>query len=73
MEWLLTDRTKQEHKTRPLSGGQDMTMLLTAFTMLAFAGVYALLMVMLGERAGALMSALSGRPAQPASRRLTLA
>lgn len=51
-----------------------MTMLLTAFTMIAFAAVYALLMAMLGERAGALMTALSGRPAQPAaSRRLTLA
>jgi hypothetical protein len=53
-----------------------MTMLLTAFTMLAFAGVYALLMAMLGERAGALLTALSGRPrdVQPAaSRRLTLA
>lgn len=57
-----------------------MTMLLTAFTMLAFAGVYALLMAMLGERAGALAAALSGRPrvlpvsVQPAAcRRLTLA
>jgi|PlaIllAssembly_1097288.scaffolds.fasta_scaffold3202412_2 hypothetical protein len=52
-----------------------MTMLLTAFTMIAFAGVYALLMAMLGERAGALMTALSGRPVQPpaATRRLTLA
>ena len=39
-----------------------MTMLLTAFTMLAFAGVYALLMAMLGERADALLTALSGRP-----------
>jgi hypothetical protein len=52
-----------------------MTMLLTAFTMIAFASVYALLMAMLGERAGALMTALRGRPVQPplAARRLTLA
>jgi hypothetical protein len=58
-----------------------MTMLLTAFTMLAFAGVYALLMTMLGQRADALLTALTGRPvaqrsvAHPpvAARRLTLA
>jgi hypothetical protein len=39
-----------------------MTMLLTAFTMIAFAGVYALLMTMLGQRAEALVTALTGRP-----------
>lgn len=53
-----------------------MTMLLTAFTMLAFAGVYALLMTMIGQRADALLTALAGRPRQTqptAARRLTLA
>jgi len=54
-----------------------MTLLLTTFTMLAFAGVYALLMAMLGQRAEALAAALLGRPRTPqaeaTARRFSLA
>ena len=39
-----------------------MTLLLTSFIMLAFAGVYALLLAMLGSRATDLGTALLGRP-----------
>jgi hypothetical protein len=59
-----------------------MTLLLTAFVMFAFAGVYALLFAMLGSRMDDLAVALAGprRPRQSAkgssdlaSRRLSLA
>ncbi len=37
-----------------------MTLLLTAFIMIAFAGVYALLLAMLGSRIGDIVVALAG-------------
>ena len=39
-----------------------MTLLLTTFIMMAFAGVYAALLAMLGNRSGDLAAALQGRP-----------
>ncbi|MFZ4689217.1 MAG: hypothetical protein ACOYLS_08260 [Polymorphobacter sp.] len=39
-----------------------MTLLLTAFIMIAFAAVYALLLAMLGSRAGPVTAALLGQP-----------
>nr|WP_310522683.1 hypothetical protein [Polymorphobacter sp.] len=59
-----------------------MTLLLTALVMLAFAGVYAVLLAMLGSRTADLLAALLGRPARfqaaggttvPASRRFSRA
>jgi hypothetical protein len=45
-------------------GTATMTLLLTAFTMIAFAGVYAALLAMVGTRADAIFSALFGRRVQ---------
>ena len=42
-------------------GTATMTLLLTAITMIAFAGVYAALLAMVGARADALFNALFGR------------
>jgi hypothetical protein len=39
-----------------------MTLLLTTMIMMAFAGVYAALLAMLGNRSGDLAAALLGRP-----------
>jgi hypothetical protein len=57
-----------------------MTLLLTALTMIAFAGVYAALLAMVGARSDALFNALVGRRVQAdgnaalaASRRLSRA
>ena len=41
-----------------------MTMLLAAFISMAFAGVYALVLAMLGARGGDLLAALVGQPLQ---------
>jgi hypothetical protein len=41
-----------------------MTLVLTAFTMLAFAGIYAVLLAMVGNHAGKLGSALLGLKGQ---------
>ncbi|MBC7519782.1 MAG: hypothetical protein H7268_01615 [Sandarakinorhabdus sp.] len=41
-----------------------MTLLLTVFTMIAFAGVYAVLLAMVGARFDALFEALFGRRVQ---------
>ena len=62
-------------------GESDMSLLLTTIIMLAFAGVYALLLAMLGSRTSDLRTALLGRPLRlqvddtglVASRRLSLA
>lgn len=43
-----------------------MTLFLAALTTLAFAGLYALLLAMLGSRTGDLRAALLGSRAQPA-------
>ena len=43
-------------------GTIDMTLLLTAVIMVAFAGIYAVLLAMIGSRADALVTALVGRP-----------
>ena len=43
-----------------------MTMLLTAFIMIAFAGIYAVLLAMLGNSASAIIAALTGRSPQAA-------
>lgn len=40
-----------------------MTLLLTALTMLAFAGIYALVLAMIGSRTAHLLAALTGRDA----------
>lgn len=45
-------------------GTATMTLLLTAFTMIAFAGVYAVLLAMVGARSDALFNALFGRRVQ---------
>jgi hypothetical protein len=42
-------------------GTIDMTLLLTAVIMVAFAGIYAVLLAMIGSRADALVTALVGR------------
>ncbi len=41
-----------------------MTLLLTTFIMMAFSGVYAAVLAMLGNRSAALVSALRGRSGQ---------
>jgi hypothetical protein len=43
-----------------------MSLLLPALVTMAFAITYALVAAMIGERAPALLSALTGRPRQPA-------
>lgn len=41
-----------------------MTLVLAAFTMIAFAGIYAVLLAMVGNHAGKLGTALLGLPGQ---------
>ena len=48
-----------------------MTMLLAAFISVAFAGVYALVLAMLGARGGDLLAALVGQPLQTAGGSVT--
>jgi hypothetical protein len=61
----LTNGTKQEHYPRPTKGTHDMTLVLTAFIMIAFAAIYAVLLAMIGKHARVLGSALFGTPDQP--------